>query len=111
MFAEMFPSSLSLAVAAYETVVPASTVMSPAGALRLIVGTVLLFTNAACRFTIPPVTHRPLRAATGRVVLIIRLLTCWYVHDGFCPYTAVTTPATCGVAIDVPERLAYELVG
>jgi hypothetical protein len=39
----------------------------------------------------------------GRVVVMMRSLTCDHDHDGLSDQSKAATPATCGDAIDVPE--------
>lgn len=52
-------------------------------------------------------TVLPARAAIESPVLIKVFFTCWAVQVGFCDHNKAAAPATWGLAIDVPERVAY----
>ncbi len=64
------------------------------------------------RFRRAPVTHRPLRAATGSLpTLISRFLPSSTEMFGNRPRSMAMAPDTCGVAIEVPEKSWYVLPG
>src|SRR5438105_1665200 len=48
----------------------------------------------------------PARLARGLVVARTRWTSCTAVYSGWSPTRSATTPATCGVAIEVPEKYA-----
>src|SRR2546426_4252120 len=60
-------------------------------------------------FSLPPVEHLPASAGLGSTDVRMRFLTSRFVSAGNLPMMSAATPATCGVAIEVPESSAYPL--
>ena len=100
-----FPCSGSTAVAANETLAPRSTDVPLAGLVIVTVGARLVVgARAAAALTMPPVATSPLRLRIGRTVSKIRARTWATVQSGWAASSSAATPATWGLAIDVPSE-------
>ena len=97
------PCSGSTAVAANATFTPRSTEIPVAGLVMVTRGArFVVGASAAAALTMPPVATTPSRRLTGRTVSRIRSRTSATVHVGCTASSSAATPATCGLAIDVP---------
>ena len=98
------PCSGSTAVAANETLTPRSTEAPVAGLVMVTTGARLVVgARAAAALTMPPVATLPVRLLIGRTVARMRSRICETVHVGCAASSSAATPATCGLAIDVPS--------
>ena len=67
--------------------------------------------SAALALSLPPLSVFPVRLAIGTAEFRIAARTSATVIPGFAAASRPITPATCGVAIDVPLYVPYELLG
>ena len=99
------PCSGSTAVAVSVTFEPRSTEVPEAGLVIFTTGARLTATappTAAAALTMPPVAMTPSSALIGRAVCRMRSRIWATVHVGWSDSTSAATPATCGLAIEVP---------
>ncbi len=101
--AATLPCSGSTAVAANETFAPRSTDTPVAGLVIVTRGARFVAgARAAAALTMPPLPTTPSRRLTGRTVSRIRSRISATVQPGCAASNSAATPATCGLAIDVP---------